>query len=63
MLHRPVEELRSAPLLVGPAQDCAERLAAFVAAGARRIFVWPLGDEVAQLELFHERVSSLERGS
>jgi alkanesulfonate monooxygenase SsuD/methylene tetrahydromethanopterin reductase-like flavin-dependent oxidoreductase (luciferase family) len=59
MLHRPVEALRSAPLLIGPAEVCAERLAAFVAAGARRIFVWPLGDEVAQLELFRERVTSL----
>ena len=49
MLRRPVEALRSAPLLIGPAEVCAERLAAFVAAGARRIFVWPLGDEVRQL--------------
>jgi alkanesulfonate monooxygenase SsuD/methylene tetrahydromethanopterin reductase-like flavin-dependent oxidoreductase (luciferase family) len=57
MLHRPVEELRSAPLLIGPAKLCAERLAAFVEAGARRIFVWPLGDELAQLELFRERVA------
>jgi Domain of unknown function (DUF4386) len=59
MLHRPAEALRAAPLLVGPAEVCAERLAAFVAAGARRVFVWPLGDEVAQLELFHERVAAL----
>jgi alkanesulfonate monooxygenase SsuD/methylene tetrahydromethanopterin reductase-like flavin-dependent oxidoreductase (luciferase family) len=59
MLGRPVEELRAAPLLVGPAEVCAERLAALVAAGARRIFVWPLGDEVRQLELFRERVTTL----
>jgi alkanesulfonate monooxygenase SsuD/methylene tetrahydromethanopterin reductase-like flavin-dependent oxidoreductase (luciferase family) len=59
VLHRPVEELRAAPLLIGPAEVCAERLAAFAAAGARRIFVWPLGDEVAQLELFRERVTCL----
>jgi alkanesulfonate monooxygenase SsuD/methylene tetrahydromethanopterin reductase-like flavin-dependent oxidoreductase (luciferase family) len=59
MLHRPAGALRSAPLLIGPAELCAERLAAFVAAGARRIFVWPLGDEVRQLELFRERVTSL----
>jgi len=58
-LHRPAQELRSAPLLIGPAEVCAERLAAFVDAGARRIFVWPLGDEVAQLELFRERVTCL----
>jgi probable F420-dependent oxidoreductase len=58
MLHRPAEELRSAPLLIGSAEVCAERLAAYVDAGARRIFVWPLGDEVRQLELFRERVAS-----
>jgi alkanesulfonate monooxygenase SsuD/methylene tetrahydromethanopterin reductase-like flavin-dependent oxidoreductase (luciferase family) len=57
MLGRPVEALRSAPLLIGPAEVCAERLAAFVAAGARRVFVWPLADETRQLELFCERVA------
>jgi alkanesulfonate monooxygenase SsuD/methylene tetrahydromethanopterin reductase-like flavin-dependent oxidoreductase (luciferase family) len=59
MLHRPTEALRSAPLLIGPAEVCAERLTAFVDAGARRIFVWPLGDEARQLDLFRERVTSL----
>jgi probable F420-dependent oxidoreductase len=59
MLHRPAEALRSAPLLIGPAEVCAERLAAFVDADARRIFVWPLIDEVRQLELFRERVTTL----
>jgi probable F420-dependent oxidoreductase len=57
MLRRPVEALRSAPLLIGPAEVCAERLAAFADAGARRIFVWPLADELAQLERFRELVS------
>jgi 2-methylisocitrate lyase-like PEP mutase family enzyme len=38
---------------------CAERLAAFVDAGARRVFVWPLADELRQLELFRERVTRL----
>jgi alkanesulfonate monooxygenase SsuD/methylene tetrahydromethanopterin reductase-like flavin-dependent oxidoreductase (luciferase family) len=59
MLHRPAEALRSAPLLIGPAEVCAERLAAFVDAGARRVFVWPLADELRQLELFRERVTRL----
>jgi alkanesulfonate monooxygenase SsuD/methylene tetrahydromethanopterin reductase-like flavin-dependent oxidoreductase (luciferase family) len=59
MLHRSGEELRAAPLLVGPAEVCAERLAAFADAGVRRIFVWPLADEVRQLELFRERVIPL----
>jgi alkanesulfonate monooxygenase SsuD/methylene tetrahydromethanopterin reductase-like flavin-dependent oxidoreductase (luciferase family) len=59
MLNRSDEALRSLPLPIGPAEVCAERLAALVTAGARRIFVWPLGDEVAQLELFWERVVPL----
>lgn len=59
MLHRTAVALRSAPLLIGPAEVCAERLTAFVEAGARRIFVWPLVDEARQLELFRERVTSL----
>ena len=59
MLGRPAEELRSLPLLIGPAEVCAERLAGLVAAGARRIFVWPLRDEVAQLARFRERVTPL----
>ena len=57
MLHRPVEALRSAPLLIGPAEVCAERLAAFVAAGARRIFVWPRGTRCGNWR-FRERVTS-----
>jgi alkanesulfonate monooxygenase SsuD/methylene tetrahydromethanopterin reductase-like flavin-dependent oxidoreductase (luciferase family) len=59
MLHRPAEALRSAALLIGPAELCAERLAAWIEAGARRIFVWPLADEARQLELFRERVTAL----
>ena len=59
MLHRPAEARRSAPLLIGPAEVCAERFTAFVAAGARRIFVWSLANEVRQLELFRERVTCL----
>ena len=57
MLHRRPRSC-ARPLLIGPAEVCAERLAAYVGAGARRIFVWPLGDEARQLELFRERVTS-----
>jgi alkanesulfonate monooxygenase SsuD/methylene tetrahydromethanopterin reductase-like flavin-dependent oxidoreductase (luciferase family) len=56
LLGRPVEALRELPLPIGPAEVCAERLSAFARAGAQRAFVWPLGDEVRQLELFAERV-------
>ena len=59
MLNRSDAALRSLPLPIGPAEVCAERLTALVRAGARRIFVWPLGDEVTQLELFRERVAPL----
>src|SRR6266540_3041688 len=50
MLNRSAAALRSLPLPIGPAEVCAERLTAFVRAGARRIFVWPLVDEVRQLD-------------
>ena len=56
LLGRPVESLRELSLPIGPAELCAERLSAFAAAGARRLFLWPLGDEVRQLELLAERV-------
>jgi alkanesulfonate monooxygenase SsuD/methylene tetrahydromethanopterin reductase-like flavin-dependent oxidoreductase (luciferase family) len=59
MLGRPAEALRSAPLLIGPAEVCAERLTAFADAGVRRLFVWPLTDEARQLERFREHVTCL----
>jgi alkanesulfonate monooxygenase SsuD/methylene tetrahydromethanopterin reductase-like flavin-dependent oxidoreductase (luciferase family) len=57
-LNRPEEELQQR-LLVGPAEGCAQKLAAYRAAGAQRIFLWPAGDELRQLELFQERVAPL----
>jgi alkanesulfonate monooxygenase SsuD/methylene tetrahydromethanopterin reductase-like flavin-dependent oxidoreductase (luciferase family) len=59
LLGRPLEALRSLSLPIGPAETCAERLAAFASAGVQRVFVWPLRDEVAQLELLVERVAPL----
>jgi hypothetical protein len=56
LLNRPVEALRSLSLPIGPAEVCAERLAAFADAGAQRLFVWPMRDEVRQLELLREDV-------
>ena len=61
LLNRPVEELRSLSLPIGPAEVCAERLAAFADAGAQRLFVWPVRDEVRQLEVFCERVMPMLR--
>jgi len=58
MLNRPVEQL-SALLPIGSAQDSAEKLQAYARAGAQRVFLWPLRDELAQLEVFRERVVPL----
>jgi hypothetical protein len=57
MLKRPVEALRALSLPIGPAELCAERLSLFARGGAQRIFLWPLGDELQQLELFREHVA------
>jgi alkanesulfonate monooxygenase SsuD/methylene tetrahydromethanopterin reductase-like flavin-dependent oxidoreductase (luciferase family) len=59
MLGRSVEQLRSLALPIGSAEQCAERLDAYARAGAERIFVWPLADELRQLELFVARVAPL----
>ncbi len=56
MLNRPAEQLR--PLLpIGPADECAEKLSAYQRAGAQRVFIWPIEDEVNQLSVFMERVA------
>lgn len=59
---RPVAALRDLALPIGPAEVCAERLRAWAAAGAQRALIWPLGDEVRQLERFAERVAPLVPG-
>jgi alkanesulfonate monooxygenase SsuD/methylene tetrahydromethanopterin reductase-like flavin-dependent oxidoreductase (luciferase family) len=59
MLNRPAEALRPLSLPIGPPELCAERLVAYARAGAQRVFVWPLRDELLQLELFGERVAPL----
>jgi probable F420-dependent oxidoreductase len=58
MLNRPVDQLR-AILPIGSAEECAEKLLAYKRAGAQRVFLWPLADERAQLEVFRERVLPL----
>jgi alkanesulfonate monooxygenase SsuD/methylene tetrahydromethanopterin reductase-like flavin-dependent oxidoreductase (luciferase family) len=56
MLGRPTEALRDLALPIGSAEQCAQRISAYQEAGAERIFVWPLADELHQLERFHEDV-------
>jgi alkanesulfonate monooxygenase SsuD/methylene tetrahydromethanopterin reductase-like flavin-dependent oxidoreductase (luciferase family) len=61
MLNRPADQLR-AILPIGTAEECAETLLAYARAGAQRVFLWPLADEQAQLEVFAERVVPLLGG-
>jgi len=56
LLNRPIESLRGLALPIGSAEQCAERISAYQDAGAERIFVWPLADELRQLERFREDV-------
>lgn len=58
ILNRPEGELRQR-LLVGPAEECAEKVAAYQAVGAQRLFLWPVADEPRQLTIFQERVAPL----
>jgi len=59
LLNRPVDALRDLPLPIGPPELCAERMSAYARAGADRVFVWPLADDVRQIETFRERVVPL----
>ena len=54
-LRRDPEQLRDR-LLVGPAGACADKLERYAAAGAQRVLLWPVWDEVRQLERFREGV-------
>jgi alkanesulfonate monooxygenase SsuD/methylene tetrahydromethanopterin reductase-like flavin-dependent oxidoreductase (luciferase family) len=47
---------------IGEPEECAETLLAYARAGAQRVFLWPLADERAQLEVFAERVVPLLGG-
>ncbi len=61
MINRSEEEVRER-LLVGPAEVCAEKLAAYREAGAQRVYLWPVDDEIQQLEILQERVVPLAAG-
>lgn len=55
IVHRSEDELRTR-LPIGPPGAFAEKLAAYRDAGVQRVYIWPVADEVRQLELFWERV-------
>ncbi len=46
-------------LLVGSAEWCAERLTKYAEVGVDRVFLWPVGEPIEQLEAFGERVAPL----
>lgn len=58
MLKRDPDDL-GRHLMIGSPEDCAERLSAYAAAGAQRVFIWPLAHAVSQLSTFMERVVPL----
>ena len=49
IVRRDPAELRDR-VCVGSREHCVEVLSSYAAAGCSRVYVWPLGDEVAQLE-------------
>jgi alkanesulfonate monooxygenase SsuD/methylene tetrahydromethanopterin reductase-like flavin-dependent oxidoreductase (luciferase family) len=59
-LERPAQELRER-LLVGPPEECAQKLAAYHSAGAHRTMLWPIANEIPQLEKFHQQVLPLTK--
>jgi alkanesulfonate monooxygenase SsuD/methylene tetrahydromethanopterin reductase-like flavin-dependent oxidoreductase (luciferase family) len=57
-IQRPAEVLRDR-LPIGSGQQFAEKLIAYREAGVQRVFIWPMVDEVHQLEAFAETVRPL----
>jgi alkanesulfonate monooxygenase SsuD/methylene tetrahydromethanopterin reductase-like flavin-dependent oxidoreductase (luciferase family) len=56
LLRRDPAKLRS-QVCVGSAEQCADLLSRYAAAGCERVQLWPLGDEARQVELIAERVA------
>ena len=57
-VHRPEQMLRER-LPIGPPELFAEKLTAFAKAGVQRVFIWPVADELHQLERFWNDVRPL----
>lgn len=55
-LNRPEDEL-SQRVPVAPARKCAEKLVAYHLAGAQRVLLWPIADELRQLEILQKQVA------
>ena len=56
-LNRDPEKLRHLP--IGSAQYCSEALAAYAAAGAGEVLVWPVRDSLRQIELCASAAASI----
>jgi len=56
LLKRAPDEL-CGQVCVGPAEHCAELLSRYAEAGCQRVYLWPLGEERRQLELFAAEVA------
>jgi probable F420-dependent oxidoreductase len=54
-IHRSEDVLR-ARLAIGRPERIADKLTAFAQAGVRRVFIWPVDDEISQLERFAAQV-------
>lgn len=61
-LNRPAAELRER-LPIGSAEDCARKLAAYQQVGVQRVYVWPLAEELEQINLFMSQVVPLITGN
>jgi alkanesulfonate monooxygenase SsuD/methylene tetrahydromethanopterin reductase-like flavin-dependent oxidoreductase (luciferase family) len=55
MLNRPPGGLGD-QVLIGPAEECAQKLRAYADAGVDTVFIWPLADGTEQLERFMTKV-------
>jgi alkanesulfonate monooxygenase SsuD/methylene tetrahydromethanopterin reductase-like flavin-dependent oxidoreductase (luciferase family) len=60
VLRRPQDELRDR-FLVGAADECLQKVQTYAQAGLETIMVWPVANELAQLELFADRVAARVR--
>ena len=57
VVHRDLDALKQLALPIGSAEQCAERMRAWADAGVQRALVWPLRDDLEQLERCAEIVA------
>jgi alkanesulfonate monooxygenase SsuD/methylene tetrahydromethanopterin reductase-like flavin-dependent oxidoreductase (luciferase family) len=58
LVRRAPDELRGS-ILVGTREECRERLRAYRDAGVQRLLIWPVRDELRQLEIFMQIAEGL----